>query len=569
MLILLFFLLRDGSAQVDLSPAKWGRAELEKYVRIERIAEPVSRGESAMVTGTSSSIALRSGLEALKQGGSAMDAALTIALTHITLAGGCTVSFAGVLTVVYFDASSGQVFALDGGYDTVECEEDPLTIPRSSTSDPSLGSKPIPKGRTVLVGGFMAGLEATHKRFGKLPFPEIFKPAIYFAEEGFPISAELSRRIKIRKDIFSRLPETKAVYLKKDGSLYAPGEIFKQPALAQTLRRIAEEGATYFYRGAWAAKFVKAVRRDGGRMTMKDMATYEARWDEPLHAHYRGYDVYLPQGGIHLTGMLNLLEVSDVAGLGYYADAPSSLYWFHRIIEAVQFGTGLDGMGYQREAWLKKEFAQEAWEKMQKDPGTGKAALRNQSASSHSDAVVAMDKSGNLAAVLHSSNCLGFGESGLNIDGISIPDSATFQQAALSHTKPGERLFNPTTPLIVLKKGKPYLGLSAIGSGIYEETIKCLFNILGFNKNAQEAIDAPFVAPFFGDAVDAPSSALAVPEGVFSDELLEKTKKIGLELKVIPYPQARRRKGAAAIITVDPSTGIREGASVRRFSLGY
>ena len=98
---------------VDLSPANWGEEELEKYVRTERIAEPVTRGRSAMVTGTSSSIALRAGLEALKQGGSAMDAALTIALTHTTLAGGCTVSFAGVITITYYDANTGKVVVLD------------------------------------------------------------------------------------------------------------------------------------------------------------------------------------------------------------------------------------------------------------------------------------------------------------------------------------------------------------------------------------------------------------------------------------------------------------------------
>jgi gamma-glutamyltranspeptidase/glutathione hydrolase len=183
--------------------------------------------------------------------------------------------------------------------------------------------------------------------------------------------------------------------------------------------------------------------------------------------------------------------------------------------------------------------------------------------------VVVVDGDGNIAALLHSSNTRSFGETGLYIDGISIPDSATFQQVALSFIEPGDRLFNPTTPLVALRDGRPILGLSAIGSGIYEETIKCLFNMFGFEKPVQEAIDAPSVVPTFGQAVDSPSVAIAIPEGAYPDALLDEARRTGIDMQVLPEKVARRTKGAVAAVTVNPDTGVREGGSVRRFSLGY
>lgn len=561
--------IRDCPGQADLSPARWSEEDRKNYLSIDRNLVSIDRASSAMVTGTSSPIALRSGLEALRQGGSAVDAALVIALTHTTLAGGCTVSFAGILTLVYYDAASGEVVTLDAGYNTVEGEKDPLTIPRSSRSDPTQGSKPIPKGRTVLVPGFMAGVGAAHDRFGKLPFETIFQPAAYFATEGFPISSVLSRLTESNRAVLSRLAETRAVFFKNDGTPHAPGETFKQPALARTLKRVASEGSDYMYRGPWAKKFVEAVRRDGGRICTKDMENYKAEWREPLHAAFHGHDLYLYPGGTLLAGMLNLMEISDLVGRGHYSDSPEAFFWFCRIIQTVTFDSGLDGLEIRREDWARMETAQAAWEKMRKNAKGETRSTRDGSDPHHSDAVVVVDKDGNMAALLHSSNTRGFGESGLYIDGVSIPDSATFQQQVLAFTEPGKRLSNPTVPLIAMRDGKPVLALSAIGSGIYEESIKCLVNMLGFGKSPQQAIDAPSFVPTFGTAVDSPSVAIAVAEGAFSGDLLENARKMGLLIESLPPGQARRTKGVVAALLLDPADGMWAGGSVRRFCLGY
>jgi gamma-glutamyltranspeptidase/glutathione hydrolase len=135
-----------------------------------------------MVTGSSGPFAELAGRRALEIGGTAADAVLTTALAQVVLAAGSWVSFAGIFSLVYYEAAADKVHSLHAGYKTFQEEAAPLTIPGS----------PTPSGRTALVPGFFAGVEAAHRKFGKLPWKEIFEPAIYAAATGY------------RRDLFSR-----------------------------------------------------------------------------------------------------------------------------------------------------------------------------------------------------------------------------------------------------------------------------------------------------------------------------------------------------------------------------
>src|SRR5215510_10011670 len=181
------------SRGVRMSPEAWPPAELEKYWRLQRdYQRPRPSVESAkgMVAVTLDAFSARIGLEALRQGGSAADAALATSLAQIALDAGAPTSYAGVLTMVYYDAAGKKVYSLNACYNTVLEEKYPLTIPG--------GGKP--SGRTALVPGFFAGLQAAHDRFGKLPFASLFDPAIYLAEKGFVVHPVLSAWINLRKD---------------------------------------------------------------------------------------------------------------------------------------------------------------------------------------------------------------------------------------------------------------------------------------------------------------------------------------------------------------------------------
>src|SRR5262249_7878166 len=143
------------SRDVKLSHDIWPKEEQEKYWRLQATwnrSRPLVEGGKGMVAVTSEALAARVGLEALQQGGSAADAALATALTQIVLTAGSLISYAGILTMVYYDAASKKVYSLNAGYNTVLDEKEPLTIPRHG----------MPSGRSVLVPGFFAGVQAAH-----------------------------------------------------------------------------------------------------------------------------------------------------------------------------------------------------------------------------------------------------------------------------------------------------------------------------------------------------------------------------------------------------------------------
>ena len=229
-------------------------------------AAALAEGPNGVVVAVTGPLAVHAGLETLKAGGSAADAALATALAQVVECGGSYVSHAGIFGMVYFDAETGEVYYLNAGFNTPREETDPLSIPGGGT----------PSGRTALVPGFMAGVQAAHDRFGKLPRRQVFAPAIELAEQGVKVSPLLGGFLRYRKDVLSRLPETRRIFTKEQGTLYAEGEIFCQPELAKTLRQVADQGAAYMYSGAWADEFVAAVQREGGKLTREDMHAYRA-----------------------------------------------------------------------------------------------------------------------------------------------------------------------------------------------------------------------------------------------------------------------------------------------------
>src|SRR5262245_19862600 len=157
------------SAAVKLSPEAWPPGELEKYWRLQRDFQrprPAVESDKGMVAVTSDALSARIGLEALQQGGSAADAALATSLAQIALHAGAVTSYAGILTMVYYDAADKKVYSLNAGYNSVLEEKEPLTIPGTGK----------PSGRTALTPGVFAGVQAAHDRFGKLPFASLFDP---------------------------------------------------------------------------------------------------------------------------------------------------------------------------------------------------------------------------------------------------------------------------------------------------------------------------------------------------------------------------------------------------------
>jgi len=568
---------------VALGPKVWAVGELERVDSLTRSrgrAIPLARGTHGIVAGTTAAAAVRAGLEALKQGGSAVDAVLADALTDVVLMAHTVVSHAGIMMLVYYDAATKTTHAMNAGWGTVRDETDPRSIPTDR-----------PSGRAVLVPGFMAGAEAAHRRFGRLPWATLFEPAIHFADEGFRLSASTVGQIDAKRDAISRLPASKSVFTKADGTWYQAGDLFRQPALAATLRAVAAQGAGYMYRGAWAQRFVDAVRADGGKLTMKDMESYEARWSKPLRIKFRGYEVLtLPPpnyGGVNLLEALNLVELADLPRVGHYttsAEAFDRLLGIARVgdimgtsiismlLPAPRIGlldTVAAGLDLDLDARLTKKHAHALWPKLLTPAWRDLDRLAFErpatSASGHSDAVVAADERGNVAALLHTSNNTTWGLLGMLIDGVGINDVGRYQQHVMARTRPGDRLPDPTDPLIVLKDGKPVLASSSIGVGLHEQTLLSLVNVLEYGFDPKTAGDtSQFYRPLGGSSSRAAAGATAttrpasqvVEEGRFAASLLDSLRERGRLFTVLPPSRAMAYLGAWVGLTIDRATGM-------------
>ncbi len=460
--------------------------------------ERAQKGVTSMITGTTGAQALDGGLEILMHGGNAMDAALSTSLSQVALAGGAWVSYAGIMNLVYFEAKTGMIYDMNASFNTVENENDPLSIPGSVSLD--FSKKPEPtNGRAVLVPGYMAGVEAASKRFGTLPFADLFKSAIAIAENGFTWNAGLQYQYEYRKDVLSRLPATKAVFMKKDGTTLKVGDIFTQPVLAQTLRNISTHGSQYMYTGEWAEKLVQAVQSDGGKLTMDDMKHYRVQWSEALKGTYNGHDVYvhgLPAtGGVNTLEALNLLEVAKLGQQEPFTKNPQALKELSDILRIGDIAPYLENilkpipnLDFTLTGRLKKENAPILYELVKQGYFSG-AAPKADNTPRHSDAIVAIDKWGNICAMTHSINTVSWGATGIFVDGISIPDPASFQQNEVAKAGAGNRLPDPTNPGIVLKNGAPILGFASIGAGLHARTIGSLLSVLDYKLSPQETVE--------------------------------------------------------------------------------
>jgi gamma-glutamyltranspeptidase/glutathione hydrolase len=180
-----------------------------------------------------------------------------------------------------------------------------------------------------------------------------------------------------------------------------------------------------------------------------------------------------------------------------------------------------------------------------------------QSPPKHSSGVVAVDRWGNVAALTHSINTVAWGSTGIFVGGVSIPDSASFQQEAVKHAGPGNRLPDAMAPLIVTRGGKPILASSAIGGGLHQRNIQILFHILELGLDAQAAVDAPaFLLPEWG----AGPPVAQVVRGAFDGAILDGVRRLGQDLRVLKPPESVAFTGYWIGIQIDPASGGLQGA---------
>ncbi len=499
-----------------------------------------------IIAATSGAAAIEAGRVVLDEGGTAMDAALTVAMSQIVLTVGSWNSYAGIMGMVVYDAETGELSSLHGNYGTFAGETDPMSIPESE-----------PSGRTAMVGGFMAAAQAAHQAHGVLPWERLFEPAIGLAEDGFEVDVYLDYYIETRQDVLSRRDETWAVFTDADGQPWEQGDTITQPALAQTLRAVADQGAAYMYTGAWADHFVRAVSEEGGAVSAADLAGYSADWMQPLETQYAGYTVVTmgdrELGSVQIIEALNMAEAVGLAGMGPWWESGEALFWLVRITQINQLLTwvqdylpeyqsyvtdALPGVVLEDsarvdpdQAGLLVSYVQDGtWDDLMDLFGYSRGS------SAHSDAIAVMDARGDAVALTHSINTTMWGGTGIFVDGVSIPDSASFQQQLLAQITPGDPLPTPLNPCIAVDGGVPVLAGSTVGNVHYAQ-VQRLAAVLGLGLSPAEAVQTPMLSGWAFEEI--------VATGAFPAEVVEQANALGAGITVTSDPSQPAWVGVA------------------------
>jgi len=527
-------------------------------------------------------LASRVGVEMLRSGGNAVDAAVAtgfaLAVVHPqagNLGGG------GFLLL---RNASGETHFIDfrekapaAATENMYLDAQGNVIPNSSKDSSIVGYK------SIGVPGSVAGLVYAEKKYGKLSLEKVIAPAIKLARDGFPLAYEDTQDLKEDKYL-AQFPESKRIFL-RDGNYYQPGDILKQPELAHTLERIARNPDD-FYHGAMARELAAAIIKGGGLITTGDLAAYEVKEREPIRGSYRGYDIISApppsSGGVALVEILNILEGFDLAKLGnrsadaihlqaeafsrafydradFMGDPDFSKVPVAQLIDkkyAAAWRDSIDPNHASVSQDLKRPSIFNELERVAQSHTTG---IREPENTTHYSVV---DAEGNAVAVTTTLND-SFG-SRVTAEGLGfllndemddfaakqgVPNAYGLIQGPANAIGPGKRPLSAMTPTIVLKDGKLFLVLGSPGGPrIITIVANILIGVVDFSLDIQEAVNAPrFHHQWLPDQI--------LVEDRLSPDTMNVLRSRGHKLTV------RHFWGDGECIMVDPKTGERLGAS--------
>lgn len=451
-------------------------------------------------------LASKAGLDVLKQGGNAIDAAIATQLALAVVYPGAGNLGGGGFMVARLQ--NGQVVSLDYR------EKAPASASRDMYLDnkgEALTEKSQNGHLAAGVPGTVAGLFASMK-YAKLPFKKLIQPAIDLAEKGFVITAAEARGLNGTQDEFKKYNTVQPVFVK--ATAWKAGDTLVQKDLANTLKRIRDNGQKGFYEGKTAELIVAEMKRGNGIITLNDLKQYQAKWRTPIQVDYKGYKIVtmpLPSsGGILLPQMLKMVE-----------NEPLKQYGFHSL-QAVQLMTEVERRAYADRAkylgdvdfykvpvkqLISKEYAKARMKDYVPDKaGNSKDVQAGIIPESEETTHLSVyDKSGNAVAVTTTLNG-GYGSRTVvggagfllnnEMDDFSVkpgvPNMYGAVGAEANAIEPGKRMLSSMTPTIVLKNNKPYLVVGTPGgTTIPTSVFQTLVNILDFELTAEEAVNKP------------------------------------------------------------------------------
>lgn len=506
---------------------------------------------------TSQTLASAAGAKVLEAGGNAIDAAIAANAT-LGLVEPNSNGMGGDLFAIIYEAKTKKLYGLNSsGWSPSGLTVD-LLAGKDIKSMPQVGIY------SVTVPGAVAGWDALHRKFGRMQWAEIFRPAIRYAEEGFPVTEWIAGGWKASVPKF-KSPEAARIYM-PNGTPPEVGEVFRNPALAKTLGLVASKGRDGFYKGAVAQAIVDVSRAEGGTFTLSDLSEFQPEWVEPISTTYHGWTVFeLPPNGqgIAALSMLNIMEDFPLTQYGQ-----NSAKALHVEIEAkkLAYADMLRYVGDPRfskipvDRMLSKELGATHAHEINEAKAACKvtpADLVSMSRLPGADTIymTAIDHDGNMISLIQS-NYAGFGSGVVPLNvGFMLQNRGglfTLEKKQPNTLEPRKRPLHTIIPAFMMK-GDTRISFGIMGGWNQSQAhAQFVANVVDFGMNIQAALEAPRFTKISFDGCDVDIES-RVPESV-----REELKKLGHDVRALaPYSGA---VGGGQAVMAD-ATGVHFGGS--------
>ena len=479
---------------------------------------------------TSHPLASQVGIDILKNGGNAIDAAIA-ANAAIGLMEPTGNGIGGDLFAIIWIEKEKKLYGLNASGRSPSDLDLDFFKTNNYSSIPAYG--PLP----VSVPGCVDGWFELNERFGSMKMSDILKPAIDYAENGFPVTELVSYYMELASNNFIEYPNFKETYF-IDGASPKKGELFKNIHLANTLRVIASEGRKGFYEGEIAKIISEFIQEQGGFLSYNDLKNHKSEWVEPVSTNYRGYDVWeLPPNGQGIAALqiLNLLEGFDIKSMGF-----GSAEYIHHFVEAKKIAFA-DRAKYYADPDFNKIptqylISKEYSNKRRAEINPNKAAKSVQAVNLENGDTIYLttaDSDGNMVSLIQS-NYRGMG-SGMVPPGLGFMlqdrgELFSLEEGHFNVYEPNKRPFHTIIPAFITKNNKPYVSFGLMGGAMQPQGhAQIVINLIDFGMNLQEAGDAPRIRhqsseqPTGGFMKDG--GQLAIEQGFDYKEIRELIKK--------------------------------------------
>lgn len=518
------------------------------------------------IVATSQPLAAQAGLDVLKAGGNAADAAVAAgAVLGVVEPMSCGIG--GDLFVIYWDSKTQKLYGLNAS------GRSPYELTREVFAKQGLTEIPDEGPLSWSVPGCVLGWSDLLHRFGSRPLGKLLEPAIDYSEQGFPVSEIIAADWKSSEKNLARWPDSVKTYL-MDGRAPAVGELFRNPRLAATYRAIATGGADAFYRGEIADAIVAFSKTNGGFFARRDFEDHRNDWVEPVSTNYRGYDVWeLPPNGqgIAVLEMLNVLGGYDLAALG-----SGNPEYLHLFLEAKKFAYADRARYYADPVFaqlplaelISKPYAERQRRRI--DPNHAATDVAHGDPRlTHGDTIylTVVDKDRNCCSYIQS-NYYGFGSQVVPGDlGFALQNRGALfalDESHLNRYEPHKRPFHTIIPALVTKDGKPWFAFGVMGGDMQPQGhVQVLINLIDFKMNVQAAGDAARVRH---SGSPTPTGLAGDPDGgnVFVESGISDAAIAALRVKGHRVARARGGYGGYQGILIDWEHGTLHGASESR-----